>query len=84
MLYRSPVYPRPFRVLLRRGVKEQLESENEIYAKYRIIAELPDEFSHLSSEELMGKKVKYKIGDGKTPYKDLPYEDGEIPVGFYV
>ena len=69
-------------VFLYRGSKSVLENKNIILKKYQLIVELPDDFKHDGLRELFGKKFKYKIGDGVTPYKDLPYEEGTIPVAF--
>ena len=74
----------PRRVALRRGSKEVLESNTEILRKYQIIVELPEQLVGVDREDLMGKKCKYKIGDGEHTYKELPYEDQTIPVAFYV
>ena len=71
-------------IFLYRGTKSILEKKNEIIGKYKIVVELPDDFKYNSVKELFGKKFKYKIGDGKTPYKDLPYEEGTIPVAFVI
>ena len=71
-------------IFLCRGTKSILEKKNKIIEKYKIVVELPDDFKYDSAEELFGKKFKYKIGDGVTPYKDLPYEDGTIPVAFRI
>jgi len=82
--YEVPIYHRVKYVYLHRGRKSTLESSNEVIDKYHIIVEFPDDFTYdyENKKELLGKKFKYKIGDGKTPYKDLPYEEGEIPVAF--
>jgi hypothetical protein len=69
-------------IFLCRGSKSVLENKNIIIRKYEIVVELPDDFKYDSRVELFGKKFKYKIGDGVTPYKDLPYEEGTIPVAF--
>ncbi len=69
-------------IILYRGSKSVLENKNIIIRKYKIVVELPDDFKYDGLRELFGKKFKYKIGDGVTPYKDLPYEEGTIPVAF--
>jgi hypothetical protein len=71
-------------IYLYRGRKSTFESKNKVMGKYQIAVEFPDDFTYDfdNPKELLGKKFKYKMGDGKTPYKDLPYEDGEIPVAF--
>lgn len=75
--------PKPAKVYLYRAKKSTLENKNVVLEKYRLIVELPDDFKYENINELIGKKFKYKIGDGVTKYNDLPYE-GEIPVAFYV
>lgn len=72
-----------YRVSLRRGTKKELENIDMIFSKNLLICEIPEELSSKSFKELVGIKVKYKISDGKSLYKDLPYEDGLIPVAFY-
>ena len=75
--------PKPVRVFLHRAKKSTIENKNIVVEKNRVIVELPDDFEYENIYELIGKKFKYKIGDGVTKYNDLPYE-GEIPVAFYV
>ena len=73
---------KPSNIFLFRGTKERLETTNRIYEKYVVIVELSEEAKDYDKEQLFGLKCKYKIGDGEHKYKDLPYEDGLIPVAF--
>ena len=78
----KPTNYKPSNIFLFRGPKESLEENNRIYEKYVLIAELPDDAKDNPKEELFGVMCKYKIGDSVHRYKDLPYQDGLIPVAF--
>ena len=65
-----------------RDSKKNLEKANEVYGKYKVIVELPDDFTYTKNDELLGLKFPYKIGDGEHTYCELPYEDEKILVGF--
>jgi len=71
------------KMFLYRGSKKVLEEKNKVYGKYKVIVELPDDFTYRNNE-LLGLKFPYKIGDGKHTYCELPYEDEKILVGFVV
>lgn len=70
------------RMYMYRGSKKVLEEKNKVYEKYKVIVELPDDFTYAVNSELMGLKFPYKIGDGEHTYCELPYEDEKILVGF--
>ena len=70
------------KMFLYRGSKKVLEEKNKVYGKYKVIVELPDDFTYTKNDELLGLKFPYKIGDGEHTYCELPYEDEKILVGF--
>ena len=75
-------------VSLPRYPKEVLEKADLVYSKGEIIVELDHETYEISEREdyknLLGKKCKYKLGDGIHKYTELPYEEEMIPVSFYI
>ena len=72
------------RIELRRGRTSTLNNLKRVLEKDELLCELPDDFTYEDTSELFGVKVKYKIGNGVDLYKDLPYEEGLIPVAFKV
>ena len=73
-----------YNIYLHRGTKEQFEELNHIYKKHVVIVEISEEDDNKPKEELLGIMCKFKIGDGIHRYKDLPYQEGLIPVAFKI
>ena len=68
--------------LYRGGTKEVLDRKRTTkYDKYSIIVELP-EVSNNSGVD--SKDCRWKVGDGKSRYSDLPYQEEDIPVEFEI
>ena len=70
--------------LYRGGTKEVLDRKRTtVYDKYSIIVELPRRISS-SEPELKSNECKWKIGDGRHSYSELPYQEDTIPVEFEI
>lgn len=68
------------KVVLRRGTDTAFLKRNKIIKKNELVCILDDDKDIDNYEKLEDKKVKYKIGDGKHRYSELPIQPGIIPV----
>lgn len=63
------------------GTKAILEEKNLVYHNHELVVEIPEKYVDIKSTEAayFDIKCKFKIGDGKTPYKELKYKYGTVP-----
>lgn len=79
------------RIMLRRNTLDFWNSKDPILLMGEVAIEFPDEFYQEYSlykkyddkyNLLLGKKFKYKLGDGKHKFSELNYEPELIPAVF--
>ena len=69
------------RVIFRRSTDADFIKKNKILKKNEVVCILTEEQIKVTDiEKMKDFRVRYKIGDGKHHYRDLPFEEGTIPV----
>ena len=69
------------RILFRRSTDADFSKKNRILKKNEIVCILTEDQVNITDvDELKDIRCKFKVGDGKHHYRDLPLEEGTIPV----